>query len=261
MAATNPASIVAFTTKTNKVDIVDASHINRLQEEVVAEQTELGKDPAGSVVNLKTRLAVSLADSGAMAQGTSDPTSPTPVIGQPFYRTDTDQLKIYDGATWDVMGPGSMSVKSVTAISTGNSGTITIEAGKLYKVLISLTNTSADDIVGIRFNSNSTNNYENIADAGAPSTLTYGLLGQMDVGVARQKFLIAELLIDTNQVDISSARVIGRVLSYNNIGTMVNAQRSVDFTVSVTISSFEIFTVSASSITGNIYVYEYALSA
>ena len=122
MAATYPLSIVAFTTKTNKVDIVDASHINRLQEEVVAEQTELGKDPAGSVVNLKTRLAVALADTGAIANGTAFPTSPTPINGQIFYRSDEDTLYVYDGTTWDAIAAGNIQIFTANGTFTAPGG-------------------------------------------------------------------------------------------------------------------------------------------
>lgn len=90
MAASYPTSVKSFTTKTNKVDDYDASHINDLQDEVSAIQTELGTDPAGSVADLKTRLAVSLSNSGGVAGGSSFPVSPT--ADQLFTRTDEDTL-------------------------------------------------------------------------------------------------------------------------------------------------------------------------
>ena len=102
MAASYPGSIKTFTTKTNKVDLVDADHINDLQNEVVAEQTELGSDVAGSCTDLKTRLAVIIENDGSLRQGTSFPVSPAE--GDPFYRTDEDILYIYDGAGWDAIG-------------------------------------------------------------------------------------------------------------------------------------------------------------
>lgn len=43
-----------------------ASHHNNQESELVAIETELGTDVAGSVTNLKTRLAVSLADDGTL---------------------------------------------------------------------------------------------------------------------------------------------------------------------------------------------------
>lgn len=96
--AVYPASIVTFTNKTNKVDLVDAAHINTLQDEINAIETELGSDPAGSVTNVKTRLFVSIDNDGALRKGTSFPSSP--IEGQPFYRTDEDTLYIYNGSSW-----------------------------------------------------------------------------------------------------------------------------------------------------------------
>lgn len=93
-----PASIIAFTTKTNKVDLVDASHINTLQEEVVAIQTELGKDPAGTTTNVDTRLDVSIGENGGVRTGTTNPGSA--VLGQMFFRTDSGAFQVWNGTTW-----------------------------------------------------------------------------------------------------------------------------------------------------------------
>lgn len=45
MPAVYPGSVRTFTTKVNNVDIIDASHPNVIQEEVVALQTVLGVNP------------------------------------------------------------------------------------------------------------------------------------------------------------------------------------------------------------------------
>ena len=112
MAAAYPSGVKTFTTKTNKVDLVDADHVNDLQLEVTAIETELGTDVAGSAATLKARLAIGMADSGAVKQGTSYPGSP--IIGQLFYRTDTDIVYIYDGAAWDDVGqPSDGSITEV----------------------------------------------------------------------------------------------------------------------------------------------------
>ena len=71
MASSYPGSLDSFTTKVDKVDDVDDDHMNEVQNSIVAIQTELGTDVAGSKTNLKDRLAVSIADDGAMRQGTS----------------------------------------------------------------------------------------------------------------------------------------------------------------------------------------------
>jgi len=92
MASSYPGSLDSFTTKTDKVDLVDDDHINELQNSVVAIETELGTDPAGSVTDVKTRLAKIIADSGAIKQGTSFPG--TTEAGLIFFRTDEDKLYI-----------------------------------------------------------------------------------------------------------------------------------------------------------------------
>jgi len=77
----SPFTIESFTTKTNKVDLVDASHVNALQT---------------SVVNIETGLNRAINNDGSLCQGTSFPGSP--VAGQIFYRTDTDTLYVRNGA-------------------------------------------------------------------------------------------------------------------------------------------------------------------
>lgn len=96
-----PGTLDTFTEKENKQDIYDAQHINDLQDAIVAIQTELGTDPAGSVVDLKTRLFVSLDNDGALRHGTSFPASP--INGQPFWRTDQNKFYIYNGTTWQAI--------------------------------------------------------------------------------------------------------------------------------------------------------------
>lgn len=48
MVASYPSAIRVFTTKVNVTDIIDASHPNLIQEEIVAIQTSLGVNPATS---------------------------------------------------------------------------------------------------------------------------------------------------------------------------------------------------------------------
>lgn len=100
MPASYPGAIKTFTTKTNKVDLVDAVHINDLQLEVNAIETELGIDVAGTAIDLVTRLARSLDGDGGLRRGTAFPGTNIG-DGTPFYRTDLDALYIYDGLTWD----------------------------------------------------------------------------------------------------------------------------------------------------------------
>ncbi|MFA5316207.1 MAG: hypothetical protein WC369_02145 [Dehalococcoidales bacterium] len=127
MAASYPSTVKTFTTKTNKVDLVDCAHINDIQNEVTAEQTELGTNVAGSCVDLKTRLAVSMSDAGGVVGGTSFPASP--VARQLFHRTDTEIPYIRNAANtaWLALGenqfaPGDIleqiSAAEVSTVST-----------------------------------------------------------------------------------------------------------------------------------------------
>lgn len=80
-------AIETFTTKTNKVDLVDAAHMNTVQT---------------SLVNIETALNIAMQQDGSLNQGTSFPVSPTPINGQVFYRTDQKVSYIYDlpTTTW-----------------------------------------------------------------------------------------------------------------------------------------------------------------
>ncbi len=102
MASVYPGTLPSYTNKTNKVDLVDAGHVNALQDDVVALAAELGVDPAGSCTDLKTRLYVSLDNDGAIRHGTSFPANP--ITGQPFWRTDESTKYIYTGSAWQALG-------------------------------------------------------------------------------------------------------------------------------------------------------------
>lgn len=56
MPAVYPGSIKSFTTKVNNVEIIDASHPNTIQDEVVAIETTLGTNPALSTANLSSAV-------------------------------------------------------------------------------------------------------------------------------------------------------------------------------------------------------------
>lgn len=60
-----PAALDSFTTKSDGAgNTILAAHMNAVQTAIVNTETELGTDPAGSAADVKTRLAVSLADDG-----------------------------------------------------------------------------------------------------------------------------------------------------------------------------------------------------
>lgn len=126
MGASYPGNLWSPALKTNKVDLVDAAHINQLQYENVAIQTELGTNIAGTATDLKTRLAVSIGDAGGIKGGTSYPASP--VANQLFIRTDENNNKgflyrrLADDSAWSqIIGITSMT-KVVAASDSISSG-------------------------------------------------------------------------------------------------------------------------------------------
>ena len=56
MAASYPGSLKSFTTKTDSSDVVRASHINDLQDEVVAVETQLGITSSPASGSVRERL-------------------------------------------------------------------------------------------------------------------------------------------------------------------------------------------------------------
>jgi hypothetical protein len=98
MTASFPTSIKSFTTKADYVDRYSADHVNDLQNEVSAIETELGTDVAGSATNLKTRLAVGLEDSGAIkfsdAEGNPAPGATTAADGTSAYAARRDHAHV-----------------------------------------------------------------------------------------------------------------------------------------------------------------------
>lgn len=159
MASVYPGALPTFTTKEDNVDVYAASHINKLQEDLVAIATELGTDPAATSTDLKTRLAVSIGDDGAIRKGTSFPASP--IDGQAFYRTDEDAFYIYNGTSWlsttnltntaftfaiggdyavasfaleSTITPGSATIKYPIWAVNGDSSDVVIIRGKYKKI-------------------------------------------------------------------------------------------------------------------------------
>lgn len=64
---TYPGGIATLGPVVNGIDDVLAGDVNEAYDEIVAIETELGTDPAGSMTDVKSRLAVSLAADGDLA--------------------------------------------------------------------------------------------------------------------------------------------------------------------------------------------------
>lgn len=86
MSSVYPGSLDSFTAKTDGVDYNLAAHINDLQDAVVAIETELGLDPAGSEADVKTRLDNMTVDVGAIIHAATDKATPV----------DADELGLWD---------------------------------------------------------------------------------------------------------------------------------------------------------------------
>jgi len=108
MAASYPASIKSFTTKTNLVDLVDAAHVNDLQLEVTAIETELGTVVRGTSTDLKTRLAVCLAGDGSIVSSPSF--LPSPVQNQLFVHSGTDTMYRRKASSWEAVGQSNSNM-------------------------------------------------------------------------------------------------------------------------------------------------------
>ena len=78
-----------------------AAQVNGVVQFALAVQSVLGNASTliGSATDLSSRLNVMLAASGALQSGTSFPTSPPPINGQLFFRTDSKTIYVYDTST------------------------------------------------------------------------------------------------------------------------------------------------------------------
>ena len=141
MSAVYPTSLVNFTTKQNKVDVVDASHVNRVQEEIVALQTYIGTNPHGSRPNVAARLNAMLNPSGYLisSAGVPQPTAP----GMVWYDTTAGLLKFIktDATTQSVGGSLSNvifnSVNCNTSVAISNSSAFATIMGDIRWTKIS----------------------------------------------------------------------------------------------------------------------------
>lgn len=94
-----PATLDSFSVKTDSVDDVLADDVNALQVAVVAIETELGTDPAGSLTDLATRLAVALSAAGLLnfkASAALTIASGAITATQNWHRVDTESSAATD---------------------------------------------------------------------------------------------------------------------------------------------------------------------
>lgn len=94
--STYDTSIDTYTPVDNNTYILP-EHINGPNSAIISVEGILGTGLKGTHSNLSSRLSQTIANNGGIRSGTSDPTSPTPVEGQLFWRSDLKVLKVYDG--------------------------------------------------------------------------------------------------------------------------------------------------------------------
>jgi hypothetical protein len=104
-----PGALDTWETLTDKEDLAEVIDINKIKAALLAIQTELGINPAGSLATVLARLAMIQNIDGAIQKGTSFPVSGL-VDGQIFYRTDQNVLYVYNGSTWDSQGQSLSNV-------------------------------------------------------------------------------------------------------------------------------------------------------
>jgi hypothetical protein len=88
---------------------INAATVNGVAQAITEAQALLGNALTlkGAQADLVSRLAQILADDGSIRNGTSFPSSPVPLVGDLFYRTDgTKTLYVYNGTSWDTMFDG-----------------------------------------------------------------------------------------------------------------------------------------------------------
>jgi len=101
-----PTSLDTQTQISNNVsDSIVASFWNGMLQAIVAVENELGLSLKGNAATLAARLARCLNADGSVRGGTTFPTSPTPLDGDLFYRTDIKTVFIYDAVSAQFKSP------------------------------------------------------------------------------------------------------------------------------------------------------------
>ena len=129
-----PGAIPNFLTLQDGVDTIVAAHPNGRASEIVAIATELGTNPRGSCADVKTRLAVSLENSGALKANTVTTSQIKTTLGEVSGSGEFEitlpggtwgyypQIKTADGYIDVYLGLGFTSTSYVTNISFRGSG-------------------------------------------------------------------------------------------------------------------------------------------
>ena len=139
--ASYPAAVKTFSTIVNGVTKLVAALFNSPNDEITAIETELGTDPAGSVADVKTRLAVSLNDNGTIK---------TDAVITTMLKTATGEVSVSAGVGANLSLPGGTYgfYPQVKGASAGSNALVHIFRNDVetmsatYATIIGLFNTS-----------------------------------------------------------------------------------------------------------------------
>lgn len=248
-----------FTDRTAKQNKVTAERWNYIQSAIEAIQAALGLDIEGDAATLAARLLVSIATDGAIQKGTSFPGSP--VAGQLFFRTDEDILYRRNAAngSWVQIGGGHARLSTTDLTAASNSGNITLEANKVYKVIFRFRNVSGTPTLSLRFNASSGTEY--FYDGSSGTSLPVTTNAMQTPNASTPGWATGEFIIDTTTIGEFQAYVMGDTLVRTNTGPNITKAtfHGLWHKASSPVTSFQLISSAASSLTGSIYVYEYVI--
>lgn len=92
VTASYPSGLITYTTKKDRIDVVDDDHVNQLQVEQIALQQYIGTSPHGDWNSLSDRLNAQFDGSGFLISSTGVPAVTYP--RQLYYRSDEEQLYV-----------------------------------------------------------------------------------------------------------------------------------------------------------------------
>ena len=151
---------------------------------------------------------------------------------------------------------GGLTLISATAMASTNSGDITIEAEKIYKLVVDVVPTSTGGFLSLRVNSDGSTNYNSIAANGG--TEIELIAASTTVNSTSSRY-IGEFIINTRVLTTTKRFAIsGQSFSENGSDLMVSYDVGGEWIKNEAIASFEI--VGGQSFTGTIYLYEMLLS-
>ena len=198
-----PTAIDQFATWQDDIDTIVATIVNDVQDQIIAIETELGTDPAGSLTDVKTRLAVSINDNGTLKTSAS----PWSINGNDIYNSNSGNVGL--GTTGGFVGIGTTNPQAELHVvgdivgkndDTSNLGSA---ARRWANVYMASTIDYSSDL--------------NFASSGTKVTFTTG--GFVGIGTTDPQ---AELHIAANNIssDITLERIDTSVAEGNDIGNI-----------------------------------------